>query len=208
MPGFKNTIPQPNDDLSVSQGDLRLNFQSCNTSFGIDHYPFTDLTANDGKHNQVTTPIITPNAYPTTAASEPKFFAFAESQVGSTLPLGALQYSRGPSNAVPTPITFLQSPVLPITLASNTATNIVDFTGLKDCMFMAYATITNTTNPLTSTQVASGHYFLPSAVKTIRLVSLTPSGFIDGGNGILQYKNTSSGSVDIYWTVQILRITQ
>lgn len=214
MPGFLNTIPQPNDDLSVSQGNLLLNFQSCNTSFGIDHYPFTDLTSNDGKHNQVTTPIISPNAYPTTATAEPKFFAFAESQAGSTLPLGALQYSRGPSNMVPSFVTMIQSPITPITLAALAKTNIIDFTGLTDVQFLVYGASVNGINPLSGTFMATGHYFIIAGTKYIRTVGLNPAGspspvFIDGGNGILQMQNTSSStSFSFTWTLQILRIAQ
>jgi len=207
MPGFRSTIPQPNDDLSVSQGDLLLNFQSCNTSFSVDHYPFTDLTVNDGKHNQVTTPVISGNAHPITIANEPKFYAMTQAQAGSTLPIGTIQYSRGPLNAVPSPITYLQAASPYVNIGSGATANVVDFTGLTDCQFIAYCSKVNTTGNL-NLGVFSGHYYLTPA-KTIRIQqSIAPTGctFIDAGNGILQIQSTSAGAADFTWTLQILRI--
>ena len=212
MPGFKNTIPQPNDDLSVSQGDLLLNFQSCNASFGIDHYPFTDLSTNDGKHNKVTTPVfnaVLPNTYPTTIAGEPIFFAATEKQSGSTLPLGTLQYSVAPLSPVPSPLTTLQSPVAPIVIVALGTLNVIDFTGLTDCVFLFYLTpwTATSTRP---TNLYTGHYFsLPTP--TIQLSSATGAiGLVqDAGAGILQIKNTSaSSSINVEWTLQIIRILQ
>lgn len=42
--------PTANEKLKTSQPLIRDNFTSSNTSFGIDHYPFNDGTANDGRH--------------------------------------------------------------------------------------------------------------------------------------------------------------
>lgn len=50
---FNINIPQPNDDLSVSQGQVKNNFLTSNTSFGVNHYPFNDGTVNNGKHKRV-----------------------------------------------------------------------------------------------------------------------------------------------------------
>lgn len=53
---FNPNIPQPNDDLSDSQLDLLNNNGFLNASFGVDHFPFSDATINNGKHTNVTTP--------------------------------------------------------------------------------------------------------------------------------------------------------
>lgn len=53
---YKPLIPLPTDNLSVSQGDIKENFTVANTSFGINHYPFDDATANNGKHKKVSMP--------------------------------------------------------------------------------------------------------------------------------------------------------
>jgi hypothetical protein len=50
---FNPNIPQPNDLLSNSQQDLLNNNQALNTSFGIDHYTFDDLTINNGRHKDI-----------------------------------------------------------------------------------------------------------------------------------------------------------
>lgn len=46
-------------NLDVDYQSLQLNFQQANISFGINHYPFTDNTANNGKHKFVEMPILT-----------------------------------------------------------------------------------------------------------------------------------------------------
>jgi len=50
---YNANIPQPTDLLSNSQGDIRNNFSQANTSFGIDHLPFTDASANLGYHKDI-----------------------------------------------------------------------------------------------------------------------------------------------------------
>ena len=47
-------IPQPRDDLSVSQGELLANFQDLNTQFSINHVALDDTTGDAGKHKFVT----------------------------------------------------------------------------------------------------------------------------------------------------------
>ena len=54
---FKNNIPLPTDNLSVSQGDFLANNLQLDTSFGIDHYTFSDLTSNNGFHKKSTYPV-------------------------------------------------------------------------------------------------------------------------------------------------------
>lgn len=53
---YNPSIPQPNDLLSDSQGDILQNFSAANTSFGINHYPFDNATVNNGKHKYVSLP--------------------------------------------------------------------------------------------------------------------------------------------------------
>lgn len=50
---YNPLIPQPGDLLSDSQKDILDNFSQANTTMGINHYPFTDPTANNGKHKVV-----------------------------------------------------------------------------------------------------------------------------------------------------------
>jgi hypothetical protein len=62
-------IPQPNDLLSESQGDILDNFQSANTTYGINHYPFDNATVGQiGKHKYVGMPVL--GAAPATTSTE------------------------------------------------------------------------------------------------------------------------------------------
>ncbi len=53
---YNPNVPQPTDLLSNSQGQILANFNKANSSFGINHYPFDNGTANNGKHKFVTIP--------------------------------------------------------------------------------------------------------------------------------------------------------
>lgn len=64
---FLPNIPQPTDDQSNSQGQLLANNQQLDTSFSVDHYAFSDLTANNGKHKAIH---LVNQSDPTTAAGE------------------------------------------------------------------------------------------------------------------------------------------
>ncbi len=52
---YNAAIPQPADQLSVSQGDLLNNFGALNTFVSINHVGFN--TADAGKHSQITFPL-------------------------------------------------------------------------------------------------------------------------------------------------------
>lgn len=64
---FNPNIPLPTDFLSQSQQDILTNFQTSDTSQGVNHYPYSDVTANNGKHKFVQMP---ENAAPVTAVDE------------------------------------------------------------------------------------------------------------------------------------------
>ncbi len=74
---FNPNIPQPTDDLSDSQGQILTNFSSCNTSFGVNHYAFSDVTANNGKHKFMQMPQQV--AAPVTAGNELALVAIDQS---------------------------------------------------------------------------------------------------------------------------------
>jgi hypothetical protein len=50
---FNASIPQATDRLAKSQQDLLQNNQQLDTSFGINHFAFSDPTAFNGMHKQV-----------------------------------------------------------------------------------------------------------------------------------------------------------
>lgn len=200
---YNPNIPQPGDNLDISQGDLLTNFTACDVSFGIEHYKFSNLTANNGKHNTVTSPayvafpLATPSATPpVTAANEPKFYGFQDSAN-----VGVIQYSRGPSNAVPTPLTSLQSTSAAIVLAPGTTTNVLDFTGLSRAFCQLFAADLGGTNQIFSNTIwwtGSAFLFLPLGTTIVAQSS---------GN-ILQIKNNTAGAMsNIYWTLKLNRLS-
>lgn len=47
---YNPNIPNATDLLSNSQGQIKANFGKADTSFGTDHYAFSDATVNNGMH--------------------------------------------------------------------------------------------------------------------------------------------------------------
>lgn len=201
---FNPNIPQANDDLSDSQGDLLLNFQTSNASFGVDHYPFADLTANNGFHNKVTTPAFIdspPSGLPpVTAAAIPKFYAYEE----PTSNVGVIQYSRGPSNAVPSPVTHLQSTATPIIIAPAGTTNVLDFSNLTRAFCLLYAAdmgSVSTTRTLT-------YVIWNGTTLTLNVISTgAPTLNAQVSGAVLRLVNSGAVLNDVYWTLDMLRIS-
>lgn len=194
---YNNAIPQPGDELSVSQGDILTNFQVLNNSFGVDHYPYNDLTANNGKHNQLTTPEIAGGVHPSTAGNEPKFYAMEDS-----VNVGVIQYSRGPSDAVPTPITTLQSPSTPIFLVLSGTTNVLDFSGLT----LAYAKLTAIDTSRVDLPIVQSVVRWNGTTLVVRNSSDNFALTSQASGSVLQIRNTIGATLDVYWTLQLLRI--
>lgn len=88
---FDPNIPQANDIISVSQGEIQTNFSQLNTIFDVDHVTFNDVTAsNRGKHDKAT--FVNQAADPVTAANELAVYA---KDVGGTPSLFIRQQSNG-----------------------------------------------------------------------------------------------------------------
>jgi hypothetical protein len=211
MTTYNASKPQPTDFLSNSQQDLLNNFSSANISIGIDHYPFDDDTANNGKHNMVTTPIIIGGEPPTTAANEPKFYALTPPNSNDPYTaIGTLQWSRGGSDAVPTPLTTLQSPAGGISINSDDTTNILDFSGISLAYFNVYSVALFSGG--TTVIVETYGYWNGSIFVLTNFARGASSGSGTGLNVVsstsfLQLENSSSSSAsNVYWTLQFFRI--
>jgi|SRR5690606_12254632 len=50
---YNNSIPQSTDFLSQSQQDILNNFSQLDTSMAVNHFAFSNTTANNGKHTYV-----------------------------------------------------------------------------------------------------------------------------------------------------------
>ena len=201
---FLPNIPQPNDSLDFSQGQLLSNNLGLDTVFGVDHYTFSNASASKGMHNKVTTPLIVGAVHPTTTTN-PVIYGMQDSAL-----LGVLQYSRGLNNAVPTPLTSLQSPSTPIVLAPSTNSNIFDFTGLS----LAYGSlvILNQDTPASGLARVATYQFVFGTASGLELtlISRAASRLSAGVAGnVLIVSNTSPATItfsNVYWTMQFQRI--
>lgn len=200
---FNPNRPIASELLSDSQPLLLSNNQALDTSFGVDHYPFSNATGNNGFHNKVTTPVFVdspPTGLPPVTTSDPIFYAFQD-----TANLGVLHYSRGPSDAVPTPLTNLYSTSTPLSVVNGGSTTVLDFTGIALC----HAVLTYSFRgfaPLVYQWLIRYETALTPAVLPIYftpVVSFTPQ----FSGAVLSLVNTTgSGVSDLYWTLNLLRI--
>lgn len=87
--------PISTDDQDVSAPQIRGNFLQANTSFGVDHFQFSDLDANNGKHLQAhLVERLGPNI-PTTAADEGAIYT----KLSAIVPLQTELFWRSESSA-------------------------------------------------------------------------------------------------------------
>lgn len=196
---YTRNQPVASDDLDISQPFLVNNTNGADDSFGVDHYKFSDLTANNGFHNQVTTvayvsiPPGTPD--PVTPAAIVRLYA---KQI--TVPVGVLQYSRGPNSAVPSPVTTLQSPNASITLAPGASTNVLDCTGLVRAYMTLIASDVSTPGTIIETLITfNGTNFdknFPGTLLTTTFI----------GNVITLKNNTTSPMTGVYWILRFHRL--
>ncbi len=195
---YSPNIPGPNDLLSNSQQDIKNNFTSANTTFGIDHYAFDNLTVNVGKHNKITTPLIVGSAHPTTIAAEPKFYAMQDIAAA-----GVLQYSRGPSDAAPTPLTKLQSPTAGVIVNNGATTNVFNFTGLTLAHGALF--VTATTNPPPGVNYLFSTFFWDGTTLVVTNNSLAG---LAGQVSVttLQVKNNTASPRTLWWTLDFYRM--
>ncbi len=200
MPVYQPNIPTGTVNLDVDYLNLQGNFDQANIVYGTDHYPFDNATPNQGFHNVVTTPPFVdnpPTGLPPVTAANPKFYAFQAYPA-----LGVLHFSRGPNNAVPCPVTFLNSPSTPIVLNALASTNVLDFTGFSFamCVLQAMSDTATTDKTTVSQQIRwSQNNFNTFAAPTSSL------GVTRTGN-ILQLVNLGGAPLNVYWTLQIIRI--
>lgn len=192
---FNPNVPQPGDLLSKSQNDLLNNNSALNSVFGIDHFSFSNATANSGFHQKVTTPAI--GAVPATTTN-PIFYAFSP-----YAQIGVIHYSRGPSNAVPTPLTTLQSSSSPISLSPLASTPVLSTAGITTIYGIAVGTNADTSAGLQQ-QIAIVTY----NAGTFIISNIFNSNFRFQGSGtdLALFNNTALTFNNVYWTLQILRV--
>lgn len=202
---FLNNIPQPTVTLANSQPQLLGNNMQLDTTFGVDHYAFSNLTGNNGFHNKVSTPayVASPptSLPPVSTISLPIFYGFQQ-----TANLGTIQYSRGwqPTDAAaaaPSPVTNLQSSSNPTVIAPSSSINILDFTGIPRAMVTLYAMDTVNQTYIVANFGWSGTAGFRMGSQVLQL------GALFTGN-ILQLFNNNSivTQSNVYWTLEMLRL--
>lgn len=201
MPVYQPNIPTGSVELDQDYLNILGNFQQLNIVYGTDHYPFDNAVVGEqGFHNVVTTPIVVNNpadGLPPATTTHPKFYAFQ--QYGA---LGVLQYSRGPTNAVPTPLTSIHSTVTPIVLANLGTTNILDFTGFSFAIgTLEYMDANATANKFGSSQIIrwSNNAFQTFPLGSGLLVQAT-------GNMLQLINNSGAPMNNVYWTLRLTRV--
>lgn len=199
---YRRNIPQANDALNVSQPQLFNNTNDSDTSFGQDHYPFSDETANNGFHNQATTPIIDPAGHPTTTADYCRFYAMQDKP---TLPI--LQYSRGPSDAVPSPLTKVMGgtggDTIPGTVPGPAFLNIFDLTDVKDLVMEGFAY--KVAGVGVAADRATAIIYYTSGGGLINGAAAGDFVFAFNGSNVSLKNNTVAGIL-VYWVLDIKRI--
>jgi len=190
--------PIASEKLSASQPMLQGNNQSLDSVFGIDHYQFSNATANSGFHKKVTT--VNQGSHASTTVNPVLYSA------EDTANIGVIQYSRGPSDAVPTPVTSIQSPSTPFSLAASTSSDVLDFTGTTIAFgefFYSYK----------RTSYASGQFFVfyrftgGTAYTNVAACSSGAAGILIFSGNILKINNGFPDAMtDIFWTLNLQRV--
>jgi len=202
MPVYNPLVPTGTVNLDVDYQNLQGNFEQANIVYGTNHYPLNNATPNQGFHNFVTTPAVVnspPDGLPpATSATTLQFYAYQQYAA-----LGLLHYSRGINNAVPTPLTNLNSAATPLIIAPGATTNILDFTGMSVvfCELFAGDAIAVAAN-----RVLAVIYWMGTSATIINLnlagSNITPQ---FAGN-ILQIKNNDVvAKNNVYWSLKVQR---
>ena len=134
---------------------------------------------------------------PVTSSAVAISYGLILSQVGSGAPVGLIQFSRGPSNATPTPITSIHGTIASLTTSPQT---ILDLTGLSRAIVEVYALSDSSTAYLQQTVFFNG--------TTVRLGNATSSVFvIPSASPIIQLATGTGTLTNVYWTVKLLRLS-
>jgi hypothetical protein len=199
---YQKGIPTGIVNLDVDYLNVQGNFQQANIVYGTDHYPFDNATPNQGFHNLVTTPPVVNNPPdglpPMTAAGILKFYAFQQYEA-----FGPLQWSRGQSNAIPTPLTSLHGG--PISIASGATVPIIDLAGMTRVMLMISAfndaPLSADKKPLNAFVAFSQGTSQLGTGGSLGAMSAVMNGTVLGIKN-----NTATTAGAVYWTLTFIRI--
>jgi len=207
---YTRSQPVATDDLDISQVFLANNTNAADSVFGFEHYAFSNQTANQGLHNSVTTPpyidfpATTPSANPPMTTTEPILYGYTPGGATPSTQLPVIQWSRGVTNSVPTPLTTIQSPLGGVTIGAGASIPVFNFSGMNIAYANVYAMSTAGSFPATNT--VAGTVFFNGTTFT----GIFGGGFLKFTFSGSQLNLTNSGvnpfSNNVYWTIEFLRI--
>lgn len=117
---YDPNIPLATDNLNVSQVDILQNFQQLDTTYGINHFKFSDNTTNNGKHQFVQISEIAEGTLPAGLVSGDETLYATKVTVGAPLSFiqGELFFARGTGIANPIQMTCGKNNQLPFNNAN------------------------------------------------------------------------------------------
>ena len=195
MTSYQPTIPTGLVNLDVDYKNIQNNFQQLDTTYGVDHIKYSQPT-NNGFHNQVTMAQITTNTDAVTTSTTNAIYAL----VKGAAPL--LQFSRGISNSIPTPLTNIYSSSAAVVLANNATTNLMDFAGLSIAIANVYAwdSVVGLATTNITTVFWNGVSFTLTTQPAIGII-VTSTGTV------LKIKNTAGVALNnVYWVLDLVRM--
>lgn len=206
---FNPNKPQPNDLLSDSQVDLLDNNQANNTWSSVDHYALDDMGMNNGFHTHVTSPTPADGMHYSTLLKLNTILYGMQDSAG----IGNIQYSRGPNDAVPSPVTTRQSSAASLTLVPATPQAILDFNALSPAILRCHGIVTASGIYNANAVVSSAIFCWPGAgVGVVNNITTTPASspitFLFSGS-VLQISNGVAPGSNVTlaaWTLRFERI--
>lgn len=189
---YVNT-PIASDDLDISQPQIQGNFLQANTSFGTDHYAFSDLTGNNGFHKVIRSPDqVNHPAF----GLQPQIYGLQR-----TSATGVQDYSMGTLNQIPTPLTNFQAPTSGVIIAGGAVSPVLDFMNTTRAMCMFYANDgTSKLNNLVAYIVWTGSTLLITQITTGTKLTAVAAG------SVLQISNSVAPSITAFWTLVTMRL--
>ena len=188
--------PQASQLQSATQSQIRTNFQLIDSVFGTDHYAVSDQTGDAGHHQVIQSPVQASHA---TTTTNPAIYGMQD-----TANIGVLQYSRAPSNAVPTPLTGFFSVSTPISMGATSTINLLNFTGLTVAIVNLYAfgekVSSGSLVNLNTTIYWNGTDFANLGSSTLTLYATS------SGSTLILGNSSSSGLINVYWNLQFIRL--
>lgn len=203
---FTRNEPVATDFLSISQPKLQNNTNSSDDSFGEDHFSFSNLSGNSGKHNIIQS--VQNTSHPSASIDTQTYSYMANANIppllydlGGSIPMGY-------TPTVPTPLTNVYSPSTLFTLVGIGSVNLLDFTGAPYCSGKAIVTGINS---LSQPFYMESYFFFynSSNIKVGAIVADATTrstiGFI--GNVLIYAVNVGATTyTQLAWTITFNRI--